>query len=53
LILVGLAARDPAVTPVPDNAILSEGLEDVLVIAMLPFAVPPEDGVKVVVKVVL
>jgi hypothetical protein len=52
LILVGLAARDPAVTPFPDSAMLSEGLEAVLAIMMLPFAFPPDVGAKVAVNVV-
>ena len=53
LMLVGLAVRDPDVTPLPDNTILSDGLDAVLVIAMLPFTFPLVVGAKVTVNVVL
>ena len=51
--LVGLAASDAAMTPTPDSATFNEGLEDVLVIAIFPFAVPAEEGANVALKVVL
>jgi len=51
--LVGLAAIDPAVTPVPDNTMLSDGLEAVLAMARLPFTLPLEFGAKVAVRIAL
>jgi len=52
-ILVGLAASVAAVTPVPDNPTLSDGFDDVLVIATLPVTAPAAFGLKVAVNVVL
>jgi len=51
--LVGLAVRDPGVAAVPDNAILSVGLEALLPIATLPFIVPALVGAKATLNVVL
>ena len=48
--LVGFAARVPAVTPVPESGMLKEELDAVLVIAMLPVALPATAGAKVVVN---
>jgi hypothetical protein len=52
-ILVGLAAKVPAVTPVPDSPTLSDGFDAVLVIATLPATAPAALGLKVAVNVVL
>ena len=51
--LVGFEARAPAVTPVPLNAMLSDGLVALLAMAMLPVALPAAAGAKVAVKVAL
>jgi hypothetical protein len=48
--LVGFAAKVPAVTPVPASGMLKEELDAVLVIAMLPVALPATVGAKVVVN---
>ena len=48
--LVGFAAKVPAVTPVPESGMLKEGLDASLVIAMLPVALPAAVGANVVVK---
>jgi hypothetical protein len=51
--LDGFAANAPAVTPVPESGMNSEGLEAVLAIAMLPVTAPGEVGEKAAVKLVL
>ena len=51
-----LAGFDPSVpgeTPVPDNAIVSVGLEAFEVIVIVPLALPVAVGVKVTLKVAL
>jgi hypothetical protein len=49
----GVAVIDPGVAAVPDNAILSVGLEASLPIARLPFMVPPLVGANFTLKVAL
>lgn len=51
--LLGFGPSVPAVTPDPDNAIVSVGLEAFEVIVMLPLALAAEAGVNVTVKVAL
>jgi hypothetical protein len=51
--LVGLAARAPAVTPVPESEIFNEGFEALLLMTILPLAAPAAPGVNVAVKLVL
>ena len=51
--LAGVALIAPGVAPVPDNPILSVGLEALLPIAKLPFTAPPLVGAKVTLNVVL
>ncbi len=51
--LVGFAANVPAVTPVPVSAMFKEGLDAVLVIAILPVTAPAALGANVAVKLVL
>jgi hypothetical protein len=50
---VGFDARAPAVTPVPLNAMLSDGSVALLAMAMLPVAFPAAAGAKVAVNVAL
>ena len=50
--LVGLAESAPAVTPVPDRAILSVGLDPFDVIVTLPLAAPVIAGANCTLKVV-
>ena len=51
--LVGFDPSVPAVTPVPDNAIVNVGLEAFEVTMMVPLALAAEAGVNVTVKVAL
>jgi hypothetical protein len=51
--LAGLAVTDPGVAAVPDNAILSVGLDALLPIAKLPFTAPPLVGAKATLNGVL
>jgi hypothetical protein len=51
--LVGLAARAPAVTPVPESATFKDGFGAVLSMATFPVTVPAALGLKVAVKLVL
>ena len=51
--LVGFDARVPAVTPVPDRAIVSVGLEAFEVIVILPLALAAVVGANATVKVAL
>ena len=48
-----MAARVPAVTPVPVSVMFKEGLDAVLAIAILPVTVPAVLGANVAVKLVL
>jgi hypothetical protein len=48
--LVGFAARVPTLTPEPESGMLREGLDAVLVIAMLPVALPAVLGANVAVN---
>jgi hypothetical protein len=51
--LVGLAASDPCVTPVPESVMLRVGFVAVLVTVMLPFTLPAAVGEKEAEKVAL
>jgi hypothetical protein len=51
--LAGVALTVPGVAAVPDNAMLSVGLEASHPIAKLPFIVPPLVGAKVTLNVAL
>jgi hypothetical protein len=51
--LLGLAPSVPGVTPVPDNAIVSVGLEAFEVMVTAPLAAPAAVGVNVTLKVAL
>ena len=51
--LVGFDPSAPGVTPVPDNGMVSVGLEAFEVIVTLPLALPDAAGVNVTLKVVL
>jgi hypothetical protein len=51
--LLGFDPKVPAVTPVPDNPIVSVGLEAFEVIVMLPLALAADAGVNVTLKVAL
>ena len=51
--LAGFALRAAALATVPDNPMLSVGLDALLTIAKLPEAVPVLTGVKLTVKLVL
>jgi len=53
LTVVGLAARDPAVTPAPESGMLSDGFDALLATAIPPVTLPVLDGVNVAVKLVL
>jgi hypothetical protein len=50
---VGFAVSVPGVTPVPESARFSVGLEASLVRARVPVALPADAGVNVTIKVVL
>ena len=51
--LAGLGSRSPGTIPVPDNAILSVGLEAFDVIVTVPLALPADVGLKETLKVAL
>ena len=53
LMLAGLAARLPGLTPVPESEIFNEGFEALLLMTMLPLAAPAAPGVNLAVKFVL
>ena len=53
LMLLGLSARAPGVTPVPDTPIVSVGFEPFEVMVTVPLAAPVACGAKVTVKLVL
>ena len=51
--LVGFDPRVPAVTPVPDNASVSVGLDALDVMVTAPLAAPAPDGANFTLKVAL
>jgi len=51
--LVGFDAKSPGDTPVPDNAMVSVGLEAFEVIVTVPLALPVEVGANATLKLVL
>jgi hypothetical protein len=51
--LVGFDPNAPGATPVPDNGMVSVGLEAVEVMVTLPLTLPADAGVSVTVKVAL
>jgi hypothetical protein len=51
--LLGFDPNVPAVTPVPDNAIVRAGLEAFEVIVMVPLAAPAAEGANFTLKVAL
>ena len=53
LMLLGSAPKPPGEVPVPDRGMVRVGFEALDVIAMLPLALPAEDGLNKTVKVVL